>query len=1009
MRIIEINFTNINNLKGSHAISFDKVPLVNAGIFAIIGPTGAGKSTILDVITLALFNKIPRFKGVISKNEILNQGSVLTHHTTSAEASIQYEIDGKKYTSTWNISKARTGNLKDYEMSLSDETGTFLQDKKSEVPGLNEKIIGLKYDQFVKSIILSQGQFSKFLKADKNERGQLLENITGTGVYRKIGVAAFNKQKEIRKSVEAEKEKLEDIEVLTDEELNQLQKEILKAKETKSNLELEINKLTKVKQVKNEIRRLKKSLEEKSQQETILMAALKNFASQKSKLDLHNRLSPVQGKISLYNKTKENAVATAKNLDKYVVDLEKAESAVQIAIKGMADLTKEKVDYNNFKTVMSAFEREVQIMDNDLKNIKQKGGEIRARINSKIEEINLNLNQTSSPSKALGLLRTNESELNQKLIAVKWNQQSNAAEERKKIKEDQDQLRQFEELKHIAEHLQELEKSHKQELDKKQSLEKLISQNKPIKEKCEIAEKALAENEKNLQKRKEDAIKIASLERHRSDLKNGEACPLCGALEHPYSVHHPEDQSSQIDQQISENKIKLEKERVDLKEISKLIIQSEADLNNANNQILKLKNDLILNRKQEQDIVKVLKFKENYKQEELEEILQNLTNRIQAKEAAIVALEKIRLNTELIKEFEELKEVGKKYQEINLARNNKFTGDNPTEVCNKLQDDFVGASNIKIENKKAIEIETKDLERAYGLLEATKQELAPKLNELGFANIEEISKVFLSEKELLQIQSEDELLIKQNASLKTELKNFRSDLAKQNQLDKHPELELLTIEQDLKTKEKNRDLSIQETTEKELHIKQDKDRKAKRVKREKAIAKLTKELEKWSLINSIIGDASGNKFANFAQGLTLQNLLVFTNKRLQNLSDRYLLDKPKDEGPLQVIDQYQGNILRAVNTLSGGETFLISLALALSLSDMASKNVSLDSLFIDEGFGTLDQETLDVALDTLEKLQTESQKTVGVISHVEALKERINVQIKLEKNAQGYSTIKIES
>jgi exonuclease SbcC len=130
---------------------------------------------------------------------------------------------------------------------------------------------------------------------------------------------------------------------------------------------------------------------------------------------------------------------------------------------------------------------------------------------------------------------------------------------------------------------------------------------------------------------------------------------------------------------------------------------------------------------------------------------------------------------------------------------------------------------------------------------------------------------------------------------------------------------------------------------------------------------------------------------------------------LKNLSDRYLLNKPVGDGPLTVLDQYQGNIQRSVTTLSGGESFLISLALALSLSDMASKNVKLESLFIDEGFGTLDQDTLEIAMNTLEKLQTESQKTVGVISHVETLKERINVQIKLQKDAMGYSSILVES
>jgi len=197
--------------------------------------------------------------------------------------------------------------------------------------------------------------------------------------------------------------------------------------------------------------------------------------------------------------------------------------------------------------------------------------------------------------------------------------------------------------------------------------------------------------------------------------------------------------------------------------------------------------------------------------------------------------------------------------------------------------------------------------------------------------------------------------------------------------------------------------------EKKSQLKRDDEDKEKIKSKEGKITKLNEEVEKWSLMNNLIGDATGNKFANFSQGLTLQNLLVYTNKRLLNLTDRYLIDKPAADGTLKVIDQYQGNTHRSVSTLSGGETFLISLALALSLSDMASKNVALDCLFIDEGFGTLDQETLDIAMNTLEKLQSESQKTVGVISHVEALKERINVQIVLEKDPQGYSKISIES
>jgi exonuclease SbcC len=161
-------------------------------------------------------------------------------------------------------------------------------------------------------------------------------------------------------------------------------------------------------------------------------------------------------------------------------------------------------------------------------------------------------------------------------------------------------------------------------------------------------------------------------------------------------------------------------------------------------------------------------------------------------------------------------------------------------------------------------------------------------------------------------------------------------------------------------------------------------------------------------LNKYIGDAEGSKFAKFAQNLSLQHLISEANKRLTKLTDRYLLLHTDIEQDLRISDLYQGGTGRSVKTLSGGETFIVSLALALSLSDMASQNVRLDSLFIDEGFGTLDHETLETALATLEKLQSESNRTIGIISHVESLKERITTQIRVLRNAHGYSTLSVE-
>ncbi len=166
------------------------------------------------------------------------------------------------------------------------------------------------------------------------------------------------------------------------------------------------------------------------------------------------------------------------------------------------------------------------------------------------------------------------------------------------------------------------------------------------------------------------------------------------------------------------------------------------------------------------------------------------------------------------------------------------------------------------------------------------------------------------------------------------------------------------------------------------------------------------QFEVWDHLNSLIGSAQGDKFRKFAQGLTLDHLIYLANQQLERLHARYLLNrKDGEELSLEVLDVWQGDSARDTKTLSGGESFLVSLALALALSDLVSHKTSIDSLFLDEGFGTLDQETLEVALNALDSLNA-SGKMVGVISHVEALKERIPTQIEVIKEAGlGYSRL----
>ncbi|WP_158971858.1 AAA family ATPase [Paraglaciecola sp. L3A3] len=159
------------------------------------------------------------------------------------------------------------------------------------------------------------------------------------------------------------------------------------------------------------------------------------------------------------------------------------------------------------------------------------------------------------------------------------------------------------------------------------------------------------------------------------------------------------------------------------------------------------------------------------------------------------------------------------------------------------------------------------------------------------------------------------------------------------------------------------------------------------------------DYDELSYLHGLIGSASGDKFRRFAQGLTLDNLVYLANKQLDRIHGRYLLKRKEEQGlALTVLDTWQGDVERDTKTLSGGESFLVSLALALALSDLVSHKTSIDSLFLDEGFGTLDAETLDIALDALDNLNA-SGKMIGVISHIEAMKERIPTQLRVTKKS----------
>lgn len=163
------------------------------------------------------------------------------------------------------------------------------------------------------------------------------------------------------------------------------------------------------------------------------------------------------------------------------------------------------------------------------------------------------------------------------------------------------------------------------------------------------------------------------------------------------------------------------------------------------------------------------------------------------------------------------------------------------------------------------------------------------------------------------------------------------------------------------------------------------------------------DFEKWSRLNQLLGDATGNKFRRIAQSYVLASLIHSANGYMRTLSDRYILKVVPGTFVISLEDAYQGYVSRAASTLSGGESFLVSLSLALALSDIGTQ-LSVDTLFIDEGFGTLSGEPLQHAINTLRSLHSKSGRHVGIISHVEELKERIPVQIRVNQEGNNSSS-----
>ncbi|NOQ16349.1 MAG: hypothetical protein GQ581_04750, partial [Methyloprofundus sp.] len=360
-------------------------------------------------------------------------------------------------------------------------------------------------------------------------------------------------------------------------------------------------------------------------------------------------------------------------------------------------------------------------------------------------------------------------------------------------------------------------------------------------------------------------------------------------------------------------------------------------------------------------------------------------------------------------------------QELNSERQTYFSGKAVDEISKQLEHELHAAETQKQKlteelNKLQLDIKTQQHSIEHWQTESLRREkinteIASKLDialQQLTINLETLHKHLNKSAEWIAAEkNQQELLLKD----KQQTQAFLS--VKQDALKAHKENK---AEQEKDTLLKN--LQQQQTEQEQLKeskescvfkLRTDDEKIAAGQHLAKSIKKQTKIWEQWESLNDLIGSKNGQKFRIFAQGLTLETLLLYTNQHLQEFAKRYSLERVNGSDlELQVIDRDMADEIRSVHSLSGGESFLVSLALALGLASLSSNRIQVESLFIDEGFGSLDPETLDIAIASLDTLQSLGRK-VAVISHVPALVERIGTQVKVEKLGGGHSIVRVIS
>jgi len=1100
MKILAIRLENLASLAGRHEIDFTASPLADQGLFAITGPTGAGKSTLLDALCLALYGSTPRLRQAPRRDSQIADVNDDTLTTADARTLLRRgciggfaEVDfvgrdGRRYRARWSVRRARNkidGSLQKIEQSLTDlDANQLLTAQTREFEKLLPERLGLKFDQFTRAVLLAQSEFAAFLKADDNERSELLERLTDTQHYSEISRAAYQRVRDAKARLDAIEARLADAlpadaeTRTTYERLAQAEEQALADLQAELSrhqaLGIELEREAQLAQAWHQADASWRQAEHEWQQnrtERERLTQLDELAPWRERArrrqTLERTLADQRQTLAKERRQFEDCEREREALEPRLADAQQAHEQARHDDREAQPLLDEArrlaADLEHHQQQLTQQQREQRQLADAATADEQR----RAQLMEARQPLEQRLRAQRTTLE--GLLATSDDD----------SERPSAHELRSKLNRRRDlaqsELQALQRLQQDwreGERLRQEDTETRRQLDgERRRLQELETQGKHAGERLKAAESAHA-----LIRQQIDGARAArsdSVEQLRQHLSDDQPCPVCGGTDHPYRHAPPAHPGTVMVEAIErQEQQQLDRQREQVEQAHQTYHQCSADYRACRQGLIERERQLeTLARQLGQAEVAIdshaaapaLRQSEaadgwfDASHERLSRQWRQASDRLSALDEAERLLQPLetewqRLSLELgkLEERQSLHHERLQTLDASLPSLQQARDDISRQLAARLgSHDSVAAWQAALEQRRQhAEATLEEHQARWQTLAQTRAQLTQKLADLEqrqresqteFDELDGAWQAWRRERPALDNDTIDTLLAVSEAEHRRRretLAQCERDLAaatvkrgerQQALRDQRRALLPTRNEDDLLDDAASRELAARLTDQRETAEALTRQRDERQETRDAAQHQLREddrrrqaqrdgaqereaalhEVNRWERLNGLIGSADGKRFRRIAQAYNLDHLLTHANQHLRALTPRYRLIRGGSELGILVIDGDMADERRSAHSLSGGETFLVSLALALGLASLASHQLAIESLFIDEGFGSLDPESLALAMDALDGLQAQGRR-VGVISHVQEMHERIPLQIRVEPSGNGASRLVIQ-